>query len=150
MGTLCAKADLIVPNLTEAALLLGEPYHAGPHTQAEIRHIIQGLHALGPKSVVVTGVSFDGKHLGASSSDAQTGETGYAFAPQIDPMYHGTGDVFASALVAALVRGRTLAQASQTAVRFTVDSIARTKAAGTDVRFGVHFEEGLAGLQGLI
>ncbi|MDR3296312.1 MAG: pyridoxamine kinase [Clostridiales Family XIII bacterium] len=147
---LCAKADVIVPNLTEAALLLDEPYSAGPHTKEEIGRILRSLHALGPEKVVVTGVSFDGKQLGAASFDAKTGDVAYASAPRIEPMYHGTGDVFASALVAALLQGCTLAQACEAAVRFTVDSIARSKESGTDNRFGVNFEEGLAGLRGII
>jgi pyridoxine kinase len=150
MRRLCAKADVIVPNLTETALLLDEPYHEGPHEEAEIDRMLEALHRLGPEQVVVTGVSFDGKHLGAVVSDARTGERAYASELRIDPMYHGTGDVFASALTAALLHGCALTRAGEVAVRFTVDSIARTKAAGTDNRFGVNFEEGLGGLQALI
>jgi pyridoxine kinase len=150
MRKLCRKADLIVPNLTEAAFLLDEPYHDGPHTKDEIEHILRSLSELGPKYVVVTGVSYDGKQLGSVSYDANTGEFSYTGETRIEPMYHGTGDVFASALVAALLGGRTLAQANAIAVRFTVASIARTKESGTDNRFGVNFEAGLAGLSDLI
>ncbi|MDR1193791.1 MAG: pyridoxamine kinase [Peptococcaceae bacterium] len=150
MRRLCAKADLIAPNLTETALLLDEPYREGPNTWEDIHRMLRGLRGLGPKRVVITGVSFDGERLGAVSLDGQTGQTDYAAAKRIDPMYHGTGDIFASALTAALLHGRTLAQASEAAVRFTVDSIARTKAAGTDSRFGVNFEAGLTGLRALI
>jgi pyridoxine kinase len=150
MRKLCRKADLIVPNLTEAAFLLDESYHDGPHTQDEIEHILRALSALGPKYVVVTGVSYDGIQLGSASYDANTGEFSYTGKTRIDPMYHGTGDVFASALVAALLGGRTLAQANAIAVHFTVASIARTKESGTDNRFGVNFEAGLAGLNDLI
>jgi pyridoxine kinase len=150
MCKLCRKADVIVPNLTEAALLLDEPYHDGPHTQDEIEHILRDLSALGPKYVVVTGVSYDGIQLGSASYDANTGEFSYTGETRIEPMYHGTGDVFASALVAALLGGRTLAQANAIAVRFTVASIARTKESGTDNRFGVNFEAGLSSLNDLI
>lgn len=150
MRKLCRKADLIVPNLTEAALLLDEPYHDAPHTRDEIDRILRSLSALGPGKVVVTGVSYDGIHLGSASYDAVTGEFSYTGERQIEPMYHGTGDVFASALVAALLGGRTLAQANAIAVRFTVASIARTKESGADNRFGVNFEAGLASLAGLI
>jgi pyridoxine kinase len=150
MRKLCRKADVIVPNLTEAALLLDEPYHDGQHTPAEIEHTLRALSALGPEYVVVTGVSYDGINLGSASYDANTGEFAYYGEKRIDPMYHGTGDVFASALVAALIGGRTLAKASEIAVRFTVASIARTKESGIDNRFGVNFEAGLAGLSDLI
>jgi pyridoxine kinase len=150
MRQLCRKADVIVPNLTEAALLLNEPYHDGPHTHDEIEHILRALASLGPRNVVVTGVSYDGILLGSASYDANTDEIAYTSETRIEPMYHGTGDVFASALVAALLSGRRLAQANAIAVRFTVASIARTKAAATDNRFGVNFEAGLAGLADLI
>jgi pyridoxine kinase len=150
MRKLCKKADVIVPNLTEAALLLDEPYHDGPHSQPEIEHILRSLSALGPKYIVVTGVSYDGVQLGSASYDANTGQFSFASELRIEPMYHGTGDVFASALVAALIGGRTLAEASEIAVHFTVASIARTKASGIDNRFGVNFEAGLAGLSSLI
>jgi pyridoxine kinase len=150
MRKLCAKADVIVPNLTEAALLLNEPYHDGPNTKEEIDRMLRALSAIGPKRVVITGVSLDGVNLGAASFDAAKGVTEYAFARRIDPMFHGTGDVFASALVSALLHDRTLAQAAEVAVRFTVDSIARTKASGIDNRFGVIFETGLKDLSRLI
>jgi pyridoxine kinase len=150
MRKLCRKADVIVPNLTEAAFLLDEPYHDGPHTCEEIKHILRSLSSLGPEYVVVTGVSYDGIQLGSASYDAKTGEFSYTGETRIDPMYHGTGDVFASALVAALLGGCTLEDANAIAVRFTVASIARTKEAATDNRFGVNFEAGLASLNSLI
>ena len=150
MRRLCAAADVMVPNMTEAALLLGRGYHAEPYTRAEIEEQLRGLCALGAKNVVLTGVSFDNSHLGAASYNGRSGKSGYAEAGLIDGMYHGTGDIFASALVAALVSGTTLEHACEVAVRFTVESIARTRAAGTDKRFGVDFESGLAELKGLM
>ena len=54
MRSLCERADIIVPNLTEAALLLGEPYQAGPYTKAYIDGILHKLSQLGPKQVVLT------------------------------------------------------------------------------------------------
>lgn len=146
MRRLCAGADVIVPNLTEAALLLGEPYREGPYTKEYIEGLLARLAALGPGKVVLTGVYPDGERLGAAVYDGGTGRVDYAFTRRIEGYYHGTGDVFASALVAALLNGRSLAEAARVAVEFTVDSIERTRAAGTDVRFGVNFEAGLPGL----
>lgn len=149
MRKLCAAADVIVPNMTEAALLLGREYHAGPYTKAEIEVLLRELCALGAGSAVLTGASFDSEHLGAASYDSHTGKSGYAEDQLIGGMYHGTGDIFGSALVAALVNGTTLERACEVAVRFTVDSIVRTQVA-TDKRFGVDFENGLSGLKMLI
>ena len=72
MRSLCERADIIVPNLTEAALLLGEPYQAGPYTKAYIDGILHKLSQLGPKQVVLTGVYFDEKELGAATFDMET------------------------------------------------------------------------------
>ena len=62
---------------------------------------------------------------------------------RIEGYYHGTGDVFASALVGAIHRGLSLRDAAQAAVDFTVASIRRTKEEGTDIRYGVNFESNL-------
>ena len=93
MRSLCEKADIIVPNLTEAALLLGEPYQAGPYTKAYIDGILHKLSQLGPKQVVLTGVYFDEKELGAATFDMERNATEYVLTEKIPGYYHGTGDV---------------------------------------------------------
>ena len=143
MRRLCGLADVIVPNITEAALLLGEPYHEGPYTKEYIEGLLKKLGTLGPKQIVLTGVYLDGLQLGAAAYDRISGTVHYTFAEKVSGYYHGTGDVFASVLLASLLRGQNIFEAAQTAVDFTVRSILRTKEAGTDLRFGVNFEEGL-------
>ncbi len=146
MRRLCAKADIIVPNLTEAALLLGEPYREGPYEKEYIENLLSALSDLGPAQVVLTGVAFDDTRLGAAAYDRRTNRVSYAFADRIPGYYHGTGDVFASVLLAALLSGEDISEAVKTAVDFTVGSIKRTKEAKTDIRFGVNFEQGLLDL----
>lgn len=146
MAGLCAKADIIVPNMTEAAFLLGERYLERPYTHAYIDHLLRKLSSLGPSKVVLTGVTFDEDRLGAASFDKNSGEVYYAFSDTIDGNFHGTGDIFASAMLAAYLSGKTIAQSAQIAVNFTCGSIQRTKDAGTDVRYGVNFEAGIADL----
>jgi pyridoxine kinase len=143
MAKLCAKADVILPNLTEAAFLLGEPYREGPYDKAYIDHVLHGLADLGPRRIVLTGVWTEPGHLGCAVYDAESGETGYAMSRRIEGSYHGTGDVFASALLGAFLRGFSLRDSAQIAADFTAESIQRTKEAGTDIRFGVNFEAGL-------
>lgn len=147
MAKLCAKAGLIVPNLTEAAFLLGEPYRDGPYEKAYIERILRDLAKLGAPRVVLTGVWFAEDKLGAACFDSVAGSVEYAFNERIPGYFHGTGDVFGSALLAGLMRGQTLAGATQLAVDFTAGSIRRTYQAGTDLRFGVDFEEELPALQ---
>jgi pyridoxine kinase len=150
MKKLCAKADIIVPNLTEAAFILDEPYNPGNYTKEYIEHILRGLSELGPKSIVLTGVYFDNKELGAAALDTKTGVISYAMNEHVPGNYHGTGDVFGSALISAIVKGFTLNESIQIAVDFVHRSVKRTYLAATDWRFGVNFEAELGFFSQLI
>ena len=144
MAELCKMADVIVPNLTEAALLLGEEYVEAPHSEAYIEGLLKRLGAAFGGKIVLTGVSFDGKTLGAACYDSAGGDLGYAMANMIEGSYHGTGDVFGSALLAGLLRGLSLIEAARCAVNFTVDSIKLTEK-DKESRYGVRFESALPG-----
>lgn len=143
MGSLCAKADIIVPNFTEAAFILGEDYIEPPYSKEYVECMLKKLADLGPKEIVLTGVAFDDKELGAAAFDKSTGEISYSLSDRIDGYYHGTGDVFASALIGAYLNGKSLSESCDIAVNLTCSSIRRTKEAETDIRFGVDFERGL-------
>ncbi|MCQ2078754.1 MAG: pyridoxamine kinase [archaeon] len=143
MRRLCSKADVILPNITEACLMLGEEYRDGPYTREYIEGLLHRLSDIGPRRVVLTGVHFDEKELGAACYDATTGQVSYAFAERIPGYFHGTGDVFASVVVAAVMNGLGVDRAIEIAVDFTQRSIRRTYEAGTDVRYGVNFEAGI-------
>jgi pyridoxine kinase len=142
MKKLCAMADIIVPNMTEAALLVGDTYREGPYEKSYIEDLLNRLAEIGPQQLVLTGVYFDDAELGAAVYDR--GEISYLLSRRIKGYYHGTGDLFASALLAGVLEGLTLADAADAAIGLTVESIERTRQAGTDVRFGVNFEAGLA------
>lgn len=146
MRELCKKADLIVPNLTEAALLLNEPYHPGPYTHAYIEELLIRLSELGPRQIVLTGVYFNEEELGAATFDVHTNVTDYVAVSRIPCSYHGTGDIFASTLLAGLMNNFSLNESTRIAVRFTANSIMTTYLAGTDHRFGVNFEANIPGL----
>ncbi|MGX8700596.1 pyridoxamine kinase [Caproiciproducens sp.] len=143
MVNLCKKADLIVPNFTEAAFLLGEKYREGPYTRDYVENLLRRLSGLGPRQVVITGVWFSPDLLGAAGYNRNTDAVSYAFSQKIRGSYYGTGDVFASALLSGILNGMELDIAMQTAVDFTAGCIRRTREAGTDPRYGVHFEAGL-------
>jgi Pyridoxal/pyridoxine/pyridoxamine kinase len=143
MAAFCSRADIIVPNMTEAAFLLGESYQPGPYDKPAIEKILRKLSAMGPQRVVLTGVWLEDDMLGAAVYDRGCGEISYAFHKKIDGLYYGTGDIFASALLGALLNGFALTRAAQIAVDFTANSIERTLAAGTDARWGVNFEQEL-------
>ena len=139
MATLCGKADLIMPNLTEASYMTGVEYKGSDYDEAYIRTVLDALHGLGAKKVVLTGVSFEEGKLGAAASE--NGKVTYIMNDRIEGYYHGTGDVFGSSLVAALTMGKSLTEAVTIAVNYTVACIRRTKEAGTEARYGVNFEQ---------
>lgn len=78
MAKVCAKADVIVPNLTEASLLTGLPYRT-EYDEEYIRQMLQALAKLGPRYVALTGVSFEPEKLGVMYYDQQTGQYGSYF-----------------------------------------------------------------------
>ncbi len=139
MRSLAAHADIITPNLTEAAFLLERPYNPCP-SESEVRSLLYGLSALGAKRVVITGVSFEQGALGAASFDSETGEIAYTFTDRVDGIFHGTGDIFCSTLIASVMSGKKLSKAAEIAMNFTFRAIKRTLMAGTDLRLGVQFE----------
>lgn len=143
MKNLCGRADIIVPNITEAFFLLGKEYSDGPYTEDFIFELLKEIGETGCKKVVLTGVHFNDTEVGAASYDSESGCFDVSLAPRIPGFYHGTGDVFASALLGALLNNKTLAEATSIAVSFTEDSIIHTKNAGTDTRYGVCFERSL-------
>jgi pyridoxine kinase len=146
MRSLCERADIILPNMTESALMLGEAYVAGPYTREYVDGLLRRLAVLPRRVAVVTGVYFGDEQLGAAAIDRETGEISYALAPKIDGMYHGTGDVFASVFVGAYLRGLAVPRALQIAADFTSRTVLRTKLAGTEPRYGVAFEPELGAL----
>lgn len=144
MLMLCAEADIITPNITEAALMLGVQYREGPYSEDYINALLEGLYLKTHSKIVLTGVYFDKKKIGAAVYDGEN--KAYAFSDRIDASYHGTGDVFASALTAALLNGRSLKAAAQIAANFTCACIKRTVEDGTDPRYGVNFESQIPNL----
>jgi pyridoxine kinase len=140
MRDLCAQADIIVPNLTEATLMLERTYPGDSYDQAYIEETLRALSALGPRQVVITGVSFEDGKLGAAAYDATSDSFVYYFTRRVEGYYHGTGDIYSSTLLAALLNKKPLNEAIMIACEFTVGAIERTHAAATDPKYGVDFE----------
>ncbi len=142
MILLCKKADIIVPNLTEAAFLLGEEYAEPPYTKEYIEGLMHRLLTLGVSMIVLTGVSFNNDKIGCAVCD-KDGNIFYAFSEKYPGIYYGTGDIFASALTGAYLSGKTIYESAKIALDFTCGAIKRTFEAQTDSRLGVNFEQGL-------
>lgn len=145
---LCAHADLITPNLTEACLLLDRPYRdttamTAAEAAAWADELLTGLRALGARAVVLTGLP----HGNVIRVAGAVGDARFTVShARIPAGYPGTGDLFASVLLGRLLEAGTLdidslREAADSAAIFTARAIAITLEAGTPVRDGVLFEK---------
>ncbi len=123
MAGLCASADVVLPNVTEACLLTGTEYREdyGPDYA---QTLAEKLMALGAGQVVLTGVGYEPGYTGVAVWSG--GERLYYRHPRIDRMFHGAGDVYAAAFTGALLRDMGLFDAARLAADFTVKSIENT------------------------
>ena len=123
MKGLCAKADYLVPNITEASLLTGLPYKT-EYDRAYIDTLLEALCALGAKNVILTGVSYAPATTGVVVYE--NGAYAYYEHEKLANGCHGTGDIYASAFVGALVRGKSAYDAARIAADYAVDCIRYT------------------------
>ncbi len=142
MANVCAAADVIVPNMTEACAMLGLPYRPGPYQEEEIREILRRLTGLGCRTAAMTGVILADApdRQGVIAYDSKEDSFCSYYRENLDVKFHGTGDIYASAMCGSLALGRSLALSVRTAVDFTVECI--EKSMGDDEHpYGVRFEE---------
>ena len=138
MKKLCAVADIITPNITEACLMTGIPYKTAPYEKEYIEKLLFGLSDITDAKIVLTGVTFDNKKIGAAVYEDKI--ISYVFSDYVDATYHGTGDVFASTLVGSLLSGKGLIKSAATASDFTADCVRNTKENHPDMKYSVDFE----------
>ncbi len=142
MASLCAKADIILPNITEACFMVDEEFVDGVQTKEYIENLMNKLLDMGSKNVILTGVSFEESKLGAACM-GEDRIPHYYFENRLEGTYHGTGDVFASSFCGALLNNFSLQDAMAIAVRFVCDCIKRTQAMDNPIKYGVDFERGI-------
>jgi len=146
MKGLCAKADYIVPNITEACFLTDMEYKT-VYDRAYIDELIKRLCKLGCKNVILTGISYEEGKTGVVVFE--DGKYLYYQHPFLPNSCHGTGDIYASAFVGALVRGKTAYNAAKIAADYTVECIKAT-AEDKNHWYGAKFEPVLSKLIKLI
>lgn len=137
MRRLCRRADVILPNLTEACLLADYPYRER-YDETYVAGLLAALYkAVGKRTVVLTGIGYrDGK---TGVLIVQNGKTDYYEHEKLGRNCHGTGDVYASVFTGALLRGASVFRSAQIAADFTVGCIRNT--VGDPAHwYGVNFE----------
>ena len=138
MGALCGAADIALPNITEAAMMTDSPYIASGYDEAYVRMLMDKVLALGTKTVVITGVSYQPGQLGIAILSQGDEKISYYYHEKLEKGCHGTGDIFASAFTGALVRGKTPLEAARVAGNFT---LAAMKATAPEHWYGAQFEK---------
>ena len=139
MGELAAIADIITPNITEAAILLRENPVQPDTAMQKIKSYLVRLSELGPKIVVITSVFSDGKayNVGYDREHSKFWRIPYNM---INARYPGTGDVFASVLTGSILRGDSLPIAMNRATAVLERAIKTTYSYSTDTREGIMLE----------
>ncbi len=139
MKELCKNADIVVPNITEACYMLQRKYKE-EYTEEEIKDLLIELSNLGPKCSILTGVSFKKDEIGVMAYDREEKRFYTYFREKIPVKYHGTGDIFSSTLVGALVNNNSLEESLRIAVDYVWETISDTYKEKKENAYGVNFE----------
>lgn len=142
MRKLCRKADIIVPNLTEAALMTGEEYRDS-YDEAYVKSMLMALADLGAGVSVLTGISLDADSMGIMGYDRKKDRFFGYFNKRYPMLCHGTGDIYASTCVGALMNDFTIEDSFAIAVDYTAETIRLTAGNPYHRSYGVDFESAI-------
>ena len=145
MRRLIAEADLIVPNQTEAAFLLGEDPKVQANTPEELKRRLRALAELGPRTVLLTSAEDSTRpgEIGVAAYEQQSGRYWRVFSPKLPGSYPGTGDIFASVMLGSLLQRNSLPIAIDRAVQFISQCIKASDSYEYPRREGVLLEREL-------
>lgn len=145
MRELTACADVITPNLTEAALLLG--HEPGPVSTPIVKDWARDLSSLGPERIIITSVPENhGSGTSVIAYDKANERFWKVVCPYIPACYPGTGDIFASVITGSLLQGDSLPLSLDRAVQFVSLAIRATFGHNFPEREGVFLERVLPSL----
>lgn len=136
---LCGDADIIVPNITEAAFMTGMEYRE-EYDEGYVKEMLSALNDLGAGISVLTGVSLQKGKTGVMGYDRKTGEYYVYQNDRVDASYHGTGDLFSSTCVGEMMRGLSWKDAMRIAADYTAHTIRVTLDNPRKPWYGVDFE----------
>ena len=136
---LCACADIIVPNITEAAFMTGMEYRE-EYDEAYVKEMLGRLDELGAKISILTGVSLEEGKTGVMGYERATGEYYLYQNKKIDAAYHGTGDLFSSIVIGEIMKGMDWRDALRIAADHTAHTIEVTLKNPAEPWYGVDFE----------
>ena len=139
MKDLVSMGDIVTPNLTEACILTGRPFRKKGWTREELKTMAADIQAMGPESVVITGVNQGGYLVNVVAEGRR--EVTFHKTIRVGQERPGTGDVFSSVVAAAAVRGWDLEEGVRLAASFVKKCIRRSEELDIPAANGVCFEE---------
>ena len=149
MAELADGADILTPNLTEASIILGIDWPGANIDEAKVHEMIDGLRAKGAKNVVLKGIERGDGLIRNYIAGESVGFTETAN-EKLPYMLHGTGDLFTSTLLAAVMAGRDLAEATRFASDFVPEAMKVTSHQPDFQDRGVSFEPLLGKIAALL
>ncbi len=142
MKEYCSNANIICPNITEACLLLEQPY-LETYTEQQIQSMLKQLCLLGSNTAIITGISFDENTIGAYAYDSTKDEY-YFYKTKKEPVsFHGTGDIWASTFTGALINGKNINDAIVIACEYVRECIHVTLQEENHNIYGTNFEQAI-------
>lgn len=142
MASLCAVADIIVPNITEACFMTDTEYKA-EYDEVYVKSLLKKLSGLGAKICILTGVSFEKGKTGVLGYDSEKDEYFYYCHTKHSRSYHGTGDIFSSTCLGAMMNGLDWKKAVTVAADYTAECIRLTIEEPNSNDYGVNFEQAI-------
>ena len=141
MKDFCQQADVIIPNLTEAALLTDTPYlEAGSYDKVTVEKLLRDLAKLGTRKVIVTGISFETDKIGLAYFDKETNETAYLMRKSYQSHFYGSGDLLTAILSAGYFYNLDLLKVCDLALDVMERVLSSTLSDGRLLKYGLCYE----------
>ena len=141
MKDFCQQADVIIPNLTEAALLTDTPYlEAGSYDKVTVEKLLRDLTKLGPQKVIVTGISFETDKIGLAYFDKETNETVFRMQKRYGNHFYGSGDLLTAILSAGYFYNLDLLKVCDLALDVMERVLSSTLSDGRPLKYGLCYE----------
>ena len=141
MKDFCQQADVIIPNLTEAALLTDSPYpEEGSYDKATIENLLRDLSKLGPRKVILTGISFETDKIGLAYFDKETNQVIYRMRKRYQSHFYGSGDLLTAILSAGYFHKLDFLKVCELALDFMDKVLLLTLSSGRPLKYGLSYE----------
>ena len=141
MKAFCQQADVIIPNLTEAAFLTDTPYlEEGSYDEATIEKLLRELTKLGPRKVILTGISFETEKIGLAYFDKEANQVIYRMRKRYHSHFYGSGDLLTAILSAGYFHNLNFLKVCDLALDILDKVLSFTLSSGRPLKYGLCYE----------